>query len=375
MARARSPFTLTKREGGYLARFWSEADHAYTVAKQTGATNKAQAGRIAAKMLETGEVIVRSFDSTLADFLTEYWSKPDREVSAYYLRENRRFVERISEWPEASSIRLSKLDRAALYRLRDWLAEQTTPRMTNRMMQTVKVAISSAYERGRIPVDHARGVRKVDEKATRRGALTVAEVRKLIDWTGETRIHAALLLATLAGLRRGELRALRWQAVDFDAELLHVEESYHDVNGITAPKANSRRKVMLHPALGAVLETLREESPYTDGDDFVLPQVERGRPIGDVTLKRGFAKALDAIGVDAAARKDRKITLHALRHTFVTHQRQVLPDFVVQAESGHTGQRMQEVYSDRRIVDFGQYREALKGLYAAPKRKGKRRAR
>jgi len=244
--------------------------------------------------------------------------------------------------------------------------------MTNRMMQTVKVAMSAAYERGRIPVDHARGVRKVDEKAARRGALSVAEVRRLIDWNGETRIHAALLLATLAGLRRGELRALRWERVDFDDEIQHAEESYHDVNGITEPKANSRRKVMLHPALAIVIEKLRAESPYTEPDDFVLPQATRQRPIGDVTLKRGFANALDAIGIDAAERKAKKITLHALRHTFVTHQRQVLPDFVVQAERGHTGKRMQEVCSDRRIVDFQQYRDALTGLYAAPRRKGMR---
>lgn len=193
-----------------------------------------------------------------------------------------------------------------------------------------------------IPVNHARGIRKADEKATRRGALSLVEVRKLIDWNGELEIRVALLLAALAGLRRGELRALRWQALDIDSDILNVAKSYHDVNGITEPKANSRRRVMLHPELRAALRALHDESPYNGPDDFVVPQATCNRLVRDAAIKRGFTKAMDGIGIPAQDRRSRKITLHALRHTFVTHQRQVLPDFVVQAESGHTNQRMQE---------------------------------
>lgn len=50
---------------------------------------------------------------------------------------------------------------------------------------------------------------RIATEILRRGALSIEEVRALIDWKGPSRERAALLLGCLAGMRRGEMRASR----------------------------------------------------------------------------------------------------------------------------------------------------------------------
>ena len=291
MPRQRSPFSLYKRGGQYIARFWSDEQQKYTVSRATGATNKGQAGRIAQQILDRGDVVPRSRDPLLLDYLTEYWKAPARRVTERYRAESARFVSKIvSEWPEGSRLRLSRVDRAALYRLQAWVAQRTTPRYANRVLQAVRVPLAVAADRGQIAADPGFRFKGIDERTERRGALTFDEVRLLIAWDGPRREHAALLLGCLSGLRLGEIRALRWASVDLKNAIIRVTESYTDADGLAEPKANSRRLVMLHPALSPVLEDLRAESPYTEDEDFVLPQVERGRPIGYVTIRRALCQ-------------------------------------------------------------------------------------
>jgi integrase len=364
MKRHRAPFSLFKRNGKYLARFWSDIDQAYIATRSTGTANKTRAAQRASEMLQRGDIVPRSKDPLLLDFLRSYWENPERSVSDRYRLENTGFINFVSQWPEIKNLRLSGVDRGALYRLRDWISARKSPRMTNRIVQAVKVPISVAYDKAQIKNNPAIGIKKVEERFERRGALTVSEVRSLIGWEGEKRIHAALLLACLAGLRRGELRALKWKNVYFNSGTITIEGNYVNHDGMKEPKAGSQRMVMLHPALEEVLRDLMSTSPYPEPEDFVLPQASRGTPIGDITLRRGFIKAMQDIGISCEEQKARKLCLHGLRHTFVSHMRQHLPDFLVQAQAGHTTAKMtQETYSDRRVVDFQGYREKFAEMY------------
>ena len=122
-----------------------------------------------------------------------------------------------------------------------------------------------------------------------RGVLTAAEVRMLIDlpvlasWTPKSgdevgradakprgrlkdgkknagpapidlRMKTAVLLSELAGLRRGEIRGLRWQAVDLDNRVIHVVEN---VVPNDAPKDGSAGTVPISDDVLSVLEELR----------------------------------------------------------------------------------------------------------------------
>jgi integrase len=73
-----------------------------------------------------------------------------------------------------------------------------------------------------------------------------------------------------AGLRRGELQALRWADVEFDDSLLRVEHSWDRVAGLIEPKSRcGRRRVPLSntPRSYLLQHRLRQGA---GGDGFVL---------------------------------------------------------------------------------------------------------
>lgn len=63
-----------------------------------------------------------------------------------------------------------------------------------------------------------------------------------------TDLHAPVLLAAYAGLRRGEVLALRWEAIAFDANEIAVRENMVTVarkQTITTPKNGEERTVSI----------------------------------------------------------------------------------------------------------------------------------
>jgi integrase len=127
-------------------------------------------------------------------------------------------------------------------------------------------------------------------RAVRRGELTVDPTRALDLPTGskrrdriETPASAATLIEALpqvqrafwatafyAGLRRGELRGLRWVDVDFDESLLRVERGWDDVEGPIDPKSDAGGRTV--PLAGPLRVHLAAHKLQTgrSGDDLVF---------------------------------------------------------------------------------------------------------
>ena len=81
-------------------------------------------------------------------------------------------------------------------------------------------------------------------------ALTPVEVRSLLDASGREHLDALFTVAVTAGLRRGELLALRWSDTDLDHGSIRVMGSLARARGkglaITNPKTSrARRRVEL----------------------------------------------------------------------------------------------------------------------------------
>jgi integrase len=90
-------------------------------------------------------------------------------------------------------------------------------------------------------------------RAVRERVARPAEARAPIEALGprERAIYAAALYA---GLRRGELQALRWEDVDFDRGVIRVERSWDRQAGAIEPKSRSgRRRVPLTAPLRSQL--------------------------------------------------------------------------------------------------------------------------
>lgn len=113
-------------------------------------------------------------------------------------------------------------------------------------------------------------------------------------------------LAAYAGLRRGELVALRWRDVDFLRRAMTVSRALSaDVESST--KSGRVRVVPLPDQAAAALERLSRRSHFTSPDDYVFVY-RLGRRLDGSALRRRYERARNAAGL-------RPLRFHDLRHT------------------------------------------------------------
>ncbi len=370
-----SLFTRTSKKTGkvtWYARFWDDEAGRYARAQ---ALNVPFAGRrngrdlaIQAAQAEVTKM-KRETDPQIIDFLTAFWAPGSRHVrsreivdqkplSLAYLDHNRRAIQLyIAPYPGFKTLRLSKLKAGIVKDWQLWAMEHgATPRSCNIALQALRVPIRDAVMRGEMSADPLTVVKKVQEHPRERGVLTIAEINALIKVDEhDPRIKAAILLATLGGLRRGEIRGLRWGDIDWGLHLLHVCHNTVDQEEDKAPKAGSSRTIPLH---NSVLEELRNVfavAPRQGDDDFVFFSTSKPKsPITGRALLDGLYRMLEAIGIDKEQRIKRNINLHAMRHSFITLARNLgMPDISVMALSGHKSPEMLGRYSHgNQTLDF-----------------------
>jgi integrase len=117
--------------------------------------------------------------------------------------------------------------------------------------------------------------------------------------------------AMYAGLRRGELQALRAEDVDLDNGVIRVEFGWEYRDGQIPLKSNAgRRKVPIPGVLRGFLAARFAESGY-GGPDRLFGFASSASPFDPGELTRRADRAWDAAGLE-------RITLHECRHTFAS---------------------------------------------------------
>lgn len=135
-------------------------------------------------------------------------------------------------------------------------------------------------------------------------------------------IGAAITVSLGAGLRRGELLALKWGNINLDAGVLTVQNALErdgDVTRLKPPKTESSRRTIILPKF--VVDRLRRhrmEQPQPFPANVAILQTpetlifERdGEPWVPNTFTTAFMRALSNAGI-------KHVRLHDLRHTFAS---------------------------------------------------------
>jgi integrase len=115
--------------------------------------------------------------------------------------------------------------------------------------------------------------------------------------------------ALYAGLRRGELQALRDRDVDLAAGVLHVHRGWDRVEGEQATKGRNRRRVPIVPVLRDYLLEHRLDRGGRP-DDLVFGR-SSGSPFAATTVVARAERAWTGAGLEP-------IGLHECRHGFVS---------------------------------------------------------
>ena len=124
----------------------------------------------------------------------------------------------------------------------------------------------------------------------------------------EDRQDAELVrVAAYAGLRRGELLALRWRDIDFAGSALTVARAMSA--GVESTTKSGRvRRVPLADQAAAALDRLSRREDFSAPGELVFCSVF-GRPLDGSALRRRYRRAQIAAEV-------RPLRFHDLRHTF-----------------------------------------------------------
>ena len=154
--------------------------------------------------------------------------------------------------------------------------------------------------------------------------LNREEVARLIAAAGNPKYRAALAVAYGAGLRIGEVVALKVSDVDSKRMTLRVEQG----------KGHKDRYALLSPVL---LEHLRSWWRYADAQRRMLKGgwlFPGQNPVSHISVRQ-LSRVCQAAARDAGI--DKRVSMHTLRHSFATHLLEAKVDIrVIQVLLGHT---------------------------------------
>lgn len=153
-------------------------------------------------------------------------------------------------------------------------------------------------------------------------AITVDETQAKSILDNLRRHPAVYTLAVLAagtGLRISECLGLRWSDVDFDKQQIHIRRGWVLRRVSELKSETSRNTVPMHPLLAAVMQEWKQETAYSDLNDWVFPS-ERlrgkkprdGRSVVDDYLRPAATKAGLELG------EGQRFGFHNLRHSLAS---------------------------------------------------------
>jgi integrase len=204
-------------------------------------------------------------------------------------------------------MRLAEVTRPDVQTIVDRLTRSGANASTVRnALMPLRAICRRAYARGDILDNPTRGL---ELPAVRGRRDRIAEPREATALLAalEPRDRALWATAFYAGLRRGELPALRWSDVDLAFGVIRVQRSWDRVAGELTPKSEAGDRVVPLPA---ALRVHRADHTPGDENDPVFGR-SANVPFEPWTIGERARRAWRAAGLDP-------ITLHECRHTYAS---------------------------------------------------------
>lgn len=210
--------------------------------------------------------------------------------------------------PVLGSMRLSDVTRNDVQDLVDTLvAEGWNASTIVVTLVSLRVIYKRALTRGEVAVSPVIGLQMPAVRGGRNRFATPQECAELLDAL-PARDRPLWATAMYAGLRRGELMALRIEDIDLDRGVINVRRGWDTLEGEITPKSGRERTVPINTTLRGYLEVHLQGLRWSEG--LVFGVNDRSTFNGTPLLKRA-GRAWEAAELD-------RITLHECRHTFAS---------------------------------------------------------
>lgn len=191
----------------------------------------------------------------------------------------------------------------------------------NRSIRALKTAMRKAEFWDLIPPQNWRKVSKFRENKGRVEFHTPGEINKILEkFNGNWQL--VVLLACRAGLRRGEIAALKWADIDFENNQIYIAPN----------KTEKHRYVPISADLRKALLSAKTDTTFVVN-------------VGD-NKKRASKDFLTAYYSKVTKSLPFNCNMHKLRHTFASHLVQAGVDlYRVSKLLGHSSIEMTEIYA------------------------------
>jgi len=191
----------------------------------------------------------------------------------------------------------------------DMSGKGLSPLTVQKALTVLRMILKKAQSYGYIGSNPALYIKPPRKAGKEMDYLIPEEVSRLLD-SATLRSKPIFAVAVFAGLRQGEIIALRWQDVNLEQGYISVNHSYHPKQGFTEPKSRAgRRAVSIGPELNEILKKHMPEDAKPSDLVFLTQNLT---PIESTNLVRQeFHPALERAGL-------RRIRFHDLRHTYAT---------------------------------------------------------
>ena len=204
------------------------------------------------RRLRFGESDPTDYPTDLSHFAREFLRAQEEKRSADHVRNQRRQVE---SFLEAVPLELAKVRMHHVERWLRKLGRRLSPRSVNQARGTIRLLFRQAQKRGLVRDNPADLVDRLPEDRIESGVLSRAEFDRAIELAHGTPYLVPLALGALAGLRRGEICALRWEDVDLDRGELLVRRG-------KGPRGRQDRYVPIGRRLAGILSEADRHSVF-----------------------------------------------------------------------------------------------------------------
>ncbi len=301
----------------YRVRVWSQRDRKRIVRSFTSAAG-AKAWRTDALVaLRAGTL--RAPDPQTVREAAEEWIEQadeglvrDRSGRTYKPSTLRSYRQKLDRYalPALGDFRLAELRRRDVQDFADgMLADGLASSSVRNALDPLRAIYRRAIKREIVVINPTTDLDVPTSRQKRVRIAPPADARTLIDAL-PSQERATWATAFYAGLRRGELQALRCRSLDLGASEINVESSWDQEAGEIEPKSAAGTRTV--PLLAVLRDYLDEHllKSGRSGDDLVF-----GRTPSDPFVPSTLTARAD-VAWEAASLE--RITLHECRHTFAS---------------------------------------------------------
>ena len=194
------------------------------------------------------------------------------------------------------------------------------------------------------------GVERFKVVSKKRGIPTETEMKQLmdLDWNWTDKVNKlAFKVASLFGLRAGEISGLQTCDIDPVADLLYIRHSWNDTDKLKDTKNGDDRVIPIeHNTALELLSQARRNPNYSDTSFVFWSTKVEGQPMWPSSFEDDFYLAMQKIGISEEQRKERNIVFHSLRHYCATQIAQRTTLEIAMKILGHKTEDMTRLYAE-----------------------------